>query len=141
MTAYSRRIWSLTSSPLGAPIAGSGDSGEWPSGPPFTDPMQLNRMTPVDLRTVEDVALMVSVGGITSSPSMAVSLDVFDEWGNLYPAVLTTGAITAAGTKIAAGGLHGGAGSAFLVLPDWGRVSWTCTGGTATGVAITLRAR
>jgi hypothetical protein len=140
MTAYSRRIWSLTSSPLGVPIAAAGDSGEWPSGPPYSDPLQGNRMTPVDLRTVEDVALMVSVGGITSTPSLTVNLDLFDEWGNLYPAVLTTGAIVAAGTKIAAGGLHAG-GGAFLVLPDWGRVSWTCTGGSVTGAAISLRAR
>jgi hypothetical protein len=139
----SRRIWTLRGGSQGRPgstaIAASGDSGSWPAQP-WTDPTQANHVTPVDLRDANDVALMVSIGAIVSTPSLVVMLDLYDDQGNLYGAQLTTGAITAAGQKIVAGGAHG-QGANYLVLPDWGRVSWTCSGGSVTGVQIGLWTR
>jgi hypothetical protein len=101
--------------------------------------------TPVKLRDVQDVALMVYVGAVTSSPTMKVGLDFYDDLGNLYANVLQTAAITGTGTTILAGGLHGGyngTASSYLVLPQWGRVNWSAvSGGTFTGAEITLFGR
>lgn len=134
-------VWSLAATSIGTTLTATGNSGNWESNTAGAGdwPQAVSWRTPVDLREITDVTLMVSVGGVTSTPSLVASLDVYDDQGNLYPAVLSTAALTAAGVKTAAGGLHGG--SAYLVLPEWGRVSWTLTGGTVTGTEIVLYGR
>jgi hypothetical protein len=87
---------------------------------------------------------MVSVGGITSSPTLAVTLSVFDDAGNLYATGLASGDITEAGASMVSAGLHGGydgTSSSYLVLPMWGQISWTISGGTVTGTEISLLGR
>jgi hypothetical protein len=136
-----RRIWTLSGSGLGTTIAAAGNSGNWPNLP--ATPAQLNAMTPVDLRWVDDLALFVNVGAIVGTPSLKVQLDGYDDDGNLFPAIsgMPT-AITAAGAAPPVYiGHHGGASGLFVVLPQWGRVSWTCTGGSCTGVEISLYGR
>lgn len=134
----SRLIWSLTGSNLGTTIAAAGNSGNWQAaGPP---PWSPNWLTPVDLRDVNDLALMVSIAAVVTAPTLTVNLDLYDDQGNLYPAVLTSGALSTVTTKQVAAGAHG-AGSAYLVLPSWGRVSWTISGGSMTGVQIGLWGR
>lgn len=136
-----RLIWSLAASGIGTTIAGAGNSGNWqtPGPPPWTP----NNETPLDLRWADDLALFVYVGGITSTPTLKVQIDGYDDLGNLFPQISgTPSAITAAGAAAPVYiGRHGGAAGLFVVLPSWGRVSWTCTGGTATGVEIALFAR
>jgi hypothetical protein len=100
--------------------------------------------TPIDLRDATDVVLMVTVAGVTGTPAFVVSLDVYDDLGNPFAGVLTTASLAAAGSKTIAGGLHGGSASAYLVLPRWGRVSWSgVTLGTSsvTGAEIALYGR
>lgn len=128
-------IWSLWSSPLATTISAAGNSGAWAA--PANG---WNAASVVDLRDVTDVSLMVSVGAITSSPSLTVSLNVFDDQGNAYAAGLTTSAIVAPGSAIVSGGLHGLTGKQ-LVLPAWGQIAWTCTGGSVTGTEIALYGR
>lgn len=136
----SKILWSLAGSGLGTTIAGAGNSGSWAglgAGDILPPPE-----TAVDLRDIQDVALLVNVGAITSSPAFLVQLDLYDDAGDLYLQVLKTASLTAAGSAAPVyGGLHGGAASSYLVLPRWGRVSWTCTGGTVTGTSITLYGR
>jgi hypothetical protein len=129
-----RLIWSLTASGL-TTISAAGNSGAW------TAPANgWQAASAIDLRDVTDVSLMVSVTAVTSSPSLTVSLNVFDDLGNSYAAGLTTAAIIAPGTAIVSGGLHGLTGKQ-LVLPMWGQVAWTCTGGSVTGTEIALYGR
>jgi hypothetical protein len=139
----SKIIWTLAATSSGSTLSATGNSGNWESNASGAGgwPPVVSERTPVDLREISDVALMVSVGGITSTPALTVNLDVYDDQGNLYPAVLTSGAISAAGVKSVSGGLHGGSAGSYLVLPDWGRVSWTVTGGTVTGTQIVLYGR
>jgi hypothetical protein len=145
----SRRIWSLAGSGLGTTISAGGNSGAWqaPAPPPWSP----NAVTPVDLRDVNDIWLtccvMGAIGG-TGSPSLTVSLNLFDDSGNLFPgvsvaAVTATGAGIGGGGKSVAAGAHGAAASSFLILPDWGQVSWVVAGTTPsfTGVDISLWAR
>lgn len=138
----SRKIWSLQSGQPGTSvIAAAGNSGAWPTLGP-TPSGRFNKMTPVDLRDVNDLALFVSIGAIVSTPTIKVSVNVFDDLGNLYPITsMATASLTAAGQAAPVfGGSHGGA-SNYFILPDWGQVAWTCTGGSATGVEISLWAR
>jgi hypothetical protein len=139
-------IWSLTASGKGTTLSAGGNSGSWAGSGPGDWPPALNAETPVDLREITDVVLMVSVGAIASSPSLQVGLDVYDNLGNLFANVLQTAAITSAvnTVPVLAGGLHGGyngTASSYLVLPEWGRVSWTLSGGSMTGVQIALYGR
>lgn len=130
-----RLIWSLTASGIGTTISGAGNSGTWSAANP-------NQESALDLRHTDDLALLVYVTGITSSPTLKVQLDVFDDAGNLFTAVAATANIT--GTGAAAPvyvGRHGGASGNFVVLPAWGRVSWTCSGGSTTGTEISLWGR
>ncbi len=138
----SRLLWSLTASGIGTTISAAGNSGGW-AGSGAGDILPLTDFeTAVDLRDIQDVALMISVGAVTSSPTMKVGLDVYDDAGNLYADVLQTAAITAAGTTILAGGLHGYGSGTYLVLPFWGRVNWSAvSGGTFTGAEIALFGR
>jgi hypothetical protein len=139
---WSKVLWSLAASGLGTTISGSGNSGGWKGTGPGDILPQADFETAVDLRDVLDVALMVSVGAITGSPSLTVLLNAFDDAGNLYATAITTEAITAAGQSLVSGGLHGPSGSE-LVLSGWGQVAWTQTGAGAscTGVEITLLGR
>lgn len=132
-----RLIWSLASSGIGTTISAAGNSGPWSNSAPTQ-----NALSAVDLRDVTDVTLMVSVGSITGSPSLTVLLTVFDDLGNLFTTSITTSAITAAGNSLVSGGLHGLTGKQ-LVLPAWGQVSWTQTGGASsvTGTEISLWGR
>jgi hypothetical protein len=145
----SRRVWTLQggsatgdAAPGQSVITGAGNSGNWPGPPPWADQNQFSHMTAVDLRDVNDIALMVAVEAVTGTPSLAVNLDLYDDQGNLFAAAVTTGALTPTGplAKAVYAGSHGGSAS-YLILPDWGRVSWTCTGGTCTGTQISLWAR
>jgi hypothetical protein len=137
----SRLIWSLTASGLGTTLSASGNSGDWAVTGGQSE-QSVNDLTPVDLRDAQDVVLMVTVGGVTGTPAFVVDLDIYDDQGNLFTAVISTASLAAAGSKTAAGGLHGSS-SAYLVLPAWGRVSWSgLTGGAAvTGTEIALFGR
>jgi hypothetical protein len=135
-------LWSLTASGLGTTIAAAGNSGGWAGGGPGDWPPAVSAETPVDLRDIQDVVLMVTVGGVTGTPAFVVDLDVYDDQGNLFAAVLSTASLAAAGSKTAAGGLHGGSASSYLVLPQWGRVSWSgLSSASVTGTEIALYGR
>lgn len=132
----SRLIWSLTASGKGTTLTADGNSGPYTSG--------VDLATAVDLRDVTDVWLSARVSGAVTggAPSLVASLDVYDAQGNLFPAVLSTAAIAATLTgKTVSGGLHSGGANA-LVLPAWGRVSWTAgTTPSFVGVEISLYGR
>jgi len=130
-----RLIWSLWASPLATTISAAGNSGAWAA--PANG---WNAASAVDLRDVTDVSLMVSVGAITSSPSLTVTLNVFDDQGFAYTTGIATSAITSVSTALVSGGLHGLTGKQ-LVLPMWGQLAWTCTGGSVTGTEIALYGR
>jgi hypothetical protein len=130
-------IWSLSNSGIGTTISGSGNSGSWSD----TNPTP-NALTALDLRFTDDLALYVYVTGVGSSPTFKVSIDGYDDLGNLFPALAATANIT--GTGAAAPvyiGRHGGGSTSFVVLPQWARVSWTCTGGSVSGVEIAIWGR
>lgn len=139
----SRIIWSLAGSNLGTAISAAGNSGAYPAGP--YDQYKAAALTPVDLREANDVwltAVVLGAVGGTASPKLTVSLNVFDDQGNLYPAVSLT-AIAAINTPVAgACGVHG-QGAAYIPLPAWGQVAWTVAGTspTFTGVDISLWVR
>jgi hypothetical protein len=127
-------LWSLTSRGPATTLSAAGNSGAWSNANP-------NAMSAVDLRDVTDVTLMVTVGGVTGTPAFVVSLDVFDANGNPYLAVMSTASLAAAGAKTVSAGLHG-ASTAYLVLPSWGRISWTgLTSASVTGTEIELWGR
>jgi hypothetical protein len=137
-----RILWSLAATAIGTTISGAGNSGDWAGNGAGDLLPETGFETPVDLRDIQDVALFVNVGGVTSSPAFQVNLDLYDDAGNLYLQVLKTASLSAPGSAAPVyAGLHGGAASSYLLLPNWGRVSWTCTGGTATGCSIYLYGR
>lgn len=139
---FAKLLWSLAASGIGTTISGSGNSGGWQGAGAGDLLPQVDFESAVKLRDVLDVALFVNVGAVTSTPAFQVQLDLFDGQGNLYAQVLKTASLSAAGaaTPVYAG-LHGGSASSYLLLPEWGRVSWTCTGGTVTGTEIALWGR
>lgn len=128
-----RLIWGLTSSGIGTTITTSGNSGS------YTATNQNNR-TAVDLRRVDDVWLSVSAAGGAGSAA-TIQLDGYDDQGNLFAQLLKATLASAPGTAVAFAGRHGGGGSnTYLVLPEWGRISWALTG-SMTGVEIALYGR
>jgi hypothetical protein len=130
-------IWSLANSGPATTLSGAGNSGGW-SNTGLTP----NALTALDLRFVDDLALYVFVTSITSAPTFKVQIDGYDDLGNLFPAIAATANITAAGAAVPVYiGKHGGATTNFVVLPLWGRVSWTCSGGSVNGVEIALWGR
>lgn len=147
-----RLIWSLATSNLGTFINGNGNSGGWPTpaSPPFgvagevgPDP---NRMTPVDLRDVEDVWITAIASAVAGAgATLTVSLNQFDNQGNAYLIASLTGLTGngAAGAKQLAVGKHGAAANTFAVFSAWGQVSWVVAGTTPsfTGVEIEVWAR
>jgi hypothetical protein len=138
----SKILWSLASSGLSTTISAAGNSGDWEGTGAGDILPETDFETAVDLRDIQDVALFVNVGGITSSPAFQVQLDLYDDAGSVYLQVLKTASLSGSGSAAPVyGGLHGGSASSYLVLPSWGRVSWTCTGGTVTGTSILLYGR
>lgn len=132
-----RLIWSLANAGPATTISGAGNSGPWSD----TNPTP-NALTALDLRFTDDLALYVFVTAITSTPTFKVSIDGYDDLGNLFPALAATANIVAPGAAAPVYiGRHGGASGNFVVLPQWGRVSWTCTGGSVTGTEIALWGR
>ena len=129
-----RLLWSLTNSGLGTSITGSGNSGSWSSS-------QVDAETLVDLRWSDDVILMASAASITSSPTLSVFLDFYDDQGNLYAGAGTGPVLTAVSAKQVSFGSHAPTSAAYMVLPSWGRVSWTCTGGSISGAEIAIYGR
>lgn len=138
MSAYDptgRLLWSLSGSGLSTAINSAGNSGGWT--PPGTAP---GHSSAVDLGLVTDVTLYAWATAVTGSPSWVVKLDLFDDEGNLIPAVAATPPVTAAGVpQYASCGKHAPTGN-YLVLTLWGRVSWTFSGSGAsvTGAEISL---
>jgi hypothetical protein len=138
----SRVLWSLAPSGQGTTISAAGNSGGWEGYTPGDDVPQLDFESSIDLRDIQDLALHVFVGAITGSPAFQVQVDLFDDAGDLYPQVMKTASLSAPGAAAPVyGGTHGGSASSYLVLPSWGRVSWTCTGGSVTGTSIFLYGR
>jgi len=115
-------IWRLSQSGLGTTLTAAGNSGSYTAS-------NINAVTAIDLRRVTDLGLMVYVGGIagTGTPTITVTLGIYDGAGNLFPAVLTTTGITATGGKAVYAGLFSGPG-AQIVFPEWGQVAWTVSG-------------
>ncbi len=132
--------WRLSGSGLSTTIAaGSGNSGTWGLTPPVSYPY-----SPVDIGGVTDLSLYVFTGTKTASASLVVNLDLYDDDGNLFPAVMSTAAITASGAApVVTCGLHGTTAGTYLVLPSYARVSWVLSGSGASfaGVEITLYGR
>ena len=143
MYRRARILWSLAASGLGTTISAAGNSGAWGGTGPGDILPEADFETAVDLRDIGDVALLVSVGGITGTPAFTVTLNVFDDAGNSYTTSLTSGSIATAKTVAAYAGLHGAGASNYLVLPSWGQVAWTQTGSSAsvTGTSILLYGR
>jgi hypothetical protein len=121
----------------GTTLTTAGNSGGWSNVP--------NAESAVDLRYVDDLSVLAYVTTVTgTTPALNVQLDVFDDLGNL---VLQVGKLAAALTTSGTSGMfsvgkHAGTGQ--VVLPAWGRISWT-VGGTAsptfTGVEISVFGR
>lgn len=126
-------LWSLASAGPATTLSAAGNSGAWGNTGLTPD-----ALSAIDLRDVQDVLLLVTVGGVTSSPTLVVSLGMYDALGNLYSAIATSGNITTATSKTALAGLHG---STPVLLTSWGQVSWTCSGGSVTGTEIELWGR
>lgn len=134
----SRVLWSLTASGLGTTLGAAGNSN--PNGWNATN---ANARSTLDLRDVTDVWVSAyAAGAVTGgAPSLVVNLDVYDDAGNLFAAVQSTTAITGTTSGQAASvGLHTG-GAKAMVLPSWGRVSWTVGTGSFAGVEIAVFGR
>lgn len=127
MSNPARILWNLKTTPgLSTTLTTSGYSG------------------PIALADVTDVWLGVYVTGTAtgSSPTLDVQLDFTDPDGNSFPQAAKITQLTSAPnyTSVSAG-LHVAGG---LVLPQYGRISWT-VGGTGSptwpGVSISLTGR
>lgn len=139
---FAKLLWSLTASGEGTTLSAAGNSGNWAGNGAGDLYPQVSAETPIDLRDAADVVLMVTVGGVAGSPAFVVSLDTYDDQGNVFAGVLSTASLAAAGSKTIAGGLHGGSASTYLVLPRWARVSWAgLTSASVTGTQIALYGR
>lgn len=130
-TPSAKLLWSNRSNP-GTTLAASGNSGN----------------TPIDLRYVNSLWLAVSVTAATgTNPILDVYLDLQDAAGNWLTQILhATPQLTGAGSASGSAGLHlpSGTGLTPVVLPEYGRISWT-VGGTATptftGTVVSLYGR
>lgn len=120
MSTYrpARVLWNLT--PANAPLTLSGAGST-------SSPV-------INLIDISDVWLAVTVVGTPTgtTPTLDVGLDVQDPDGNWYPTVAKIGQLTTtAGRGSAYAGLHMpnvASTSAALVLPSYGRVTWTLGG-------------
>lgn len=134
-------IWTLSPGGTPATISGAGNSGTWGDTATATYPS-----SPVGLSPASDFQLMVYVTGKTSSPAFAVQLGYYDDLGNLFTpsSLLLSVSVTSvpAQAQLNAGARAGSGGSGvYFAFPAWGQVSWTCTGGSVTGVGISLWGR
>lgn len=130
-----RLIWSLAGSGTGTTIAAAGNSGGWSNA-------SVSAESALDLRWTDDLVIMASCTAIVTSPTLSVFLDLYDDRGNLYAAAGTGPVVTAANTgKFVSFGAHAPTATTYLVLPSWGRISWTCTGGSTTGTEIAVYGR
>lgn len=134
----SRVLWSLAASGLGTTLAAGGNSNPngWNTG-------NANARSTLDLRDVTDVWVSAYVAGAVTggAPSLVVNLDVYDDLGNLFAAAQSTTAISTTTTgQSASVGLHTG-GAKTMVLPSWGRISWTVGTGSFAGVEIAVFGR
>lgn len=133
----SKNLWTLTGSGLTSTITGNGNSTSG-AGP--------DAGGVIDSRDVTDLVLTVNVTSVSgTNPTLMVQVDMEDANGNWISGVVKLAAnITAAGTYVVYGGLHGGAASSYVVLTGRVRVAWTI-GGTAsptfTGTTIALTGR
>lgn len=88
----------------------------------------------INLIDISDVWLAVNVTGTPTgtTPTLDVGLDVQDPDGNWYPTVVKIAQLTtSAGRGSAYAGLHMlnvASTSAAIVLPSYGRVTWTLGG-------------
>ena len=128
-------LWSLSGSGLGTAISGAGNSGPWlPAGNP--PPYSYGRSA-LDLQRTSD--LLITMFCATAGTTMSVTINGFDDQGNLIGPLLTAGPMTAsgaAGAKFFSGGRHGTGGTnSYVVFPLFGQVAWTATG-SFTGVEI-----
>lgn len=118
--------WCLSGQSGGTTITANGNSGTWGETAPASWPSSA-----VDLGRVDDVTIYVwatTVGG-TGSPSLTVSLDLYDNSGHLIPGVLAVPAVTTAATpQYASAGRHAATAGTYLVLPQYARVSWVVSG-------------
>ena len=130
-------IWSLTQSGLGTTISGNGNSGAYSTA-------NMNKVTAVDLRWMDDLEIMVYVTAKVTSPALVVGLGIYDDQGNLYQP--TAFQVTPVLTTVPVGSLlaigrHSGTAGTYVALPEWGQVYWTCSGGSVSGVEIALFGR
>ncbi|HSS39369.1 MAG TPA: hypothetical protein VLT58_11415 [Polyangia bacterium] len=102
--------------------------------------------TPIDIHDATDLWLAAFAPGnpTGTNPTLTVQLDVFDGFGNLFPAVLALTQLTGSTLKAHGSiGVHVQGGTS-LVLPAQCQVSWTI-GGTAgptwPGLCISLLGR
>lgn len=135
----SRLIWSLSGSGKGTTISANGNSG------PLTfQPTDSYPHSPVGLGRVSDVLITVIATGVSgTTPGLIVTLNAFDDQGNLFGPLVSTpslGTAGAGGAKFASGGRHAGAAGAYAVFSEWGQVAWALSGTTPsfTGVEICI---
>ena len=130
-------IWSLAQSGIGTTISGNGNSGPYSTA-------NMNKVTAVDLRWMDDLEIMVYVTAKVTTPTLVVGLGIYDDQGNLYTP--TAFQVTPVLTTVPVGSLlaigrHAGSAGTYVALPEWGQVYWTCSGGSVTGVEIALYGR
>lgn len=129
-----KELWTLAGSGLPTTITANGDSTTGAGPRPY-----------IDIEDVTDLALIVVVGAPSgTTPTLMVQVDMQDASGNWIPAVIKLAAnLTAAGTVVVYGGLHGGSAAAYAVLTGRARVSWTIggTGGPSFPAQISLYGR
>jgi hypothetical protein len=133
-------LWSSSAAGISSTISAAGNSGNWSDVSPATFPSSAISLSPAS-----DFQLMVWIAGKTSSPTFGVQLGYYDDQGNLYaPASLALSPIVLTGsapyTAVLNAGARAGSGgsSVYFAFPAWGQISWTCLGGTVTGVNINL---
>jgi hypothetical protein len=114
--SQARVLWNLKGSGISPTLSASGNSGT----------------TPINLIAVTDVWLAVFVAGTSTgtTPTLDVQLDVQDPDGNWILQVAKVTQLTSAPNySTASAGLHI-ASTGSMVLPLYGRVTWTLGGTT-----------
>jgi hypothetical protein len=101
--------------------------------------------TPIDIHDATDLWLAVYAPNAPTgtTPTLTVQLDVFDDFGNVFPGVLTLTQLTTSTLKAQGSiGVHVQGGTS-LVLPATCQVSWTVGGTTPAwpGLCISLLGR
>ena len=143
MATYEDRaklLWSLSGAGISSTISAAGNSGGY--GDTATAPYSSSAVV---LSPASDVQLTVYVAGKTSNPTFAVQLGYYDNQGNLFAPTslnLSVSVSSVPATAVLNAGVRAGSGgTSYFVFPAYGQVSWTCTGGSVTGVEIELWGR